>query len=266
MSLCLVSAERCSVGSPLRATVTLTANANSSAGVGSVRIQRSPAGAATWTDVCSDTTSPYSCSLNTAAGATPDGSYDFRAIMTTTAGASLTSATIANRLIDNSPVRGVDIQAANKTAGKLGKMEVGDTITLTYSVAMKASTLITGWSGTTNAALYVRLTDVGGLETTRLTTDANGNTPTGLGTFVTAGNFITTAKSATFAATAALSSGADGASIVKITLGTLTGTGLRAQTSATTLRWTPAATATNLAGTASSTAVAAESGSADRDF
>ncbi|MCA1684104.1 MAG: Ig-like domain-containing protein, partial [Actinobacteria bacterium] len=62
-------------GSPLRATITLTANANSSGGVGSVLIQRSPAGAATWTDVCTDTTSPYSCSLNTAAGVTPDGSY-----------------------------------------------------------------------------------------------------------------------------------------------------------------------------------------------
>ena len=253
-------------GSPLRATVTLTANANSSAGVGSVLIQRSPAGAATWTDVCSDTTSPYSCSLNTAGGATPDGSYDFRATMTTTAGASLTSATIANRIIDNNPVRGVDIQAANSTAGKLGKMEVGDTLTLTYSAAMKASTLIAGWSGSGNAALFVRLTDAGGLETTRLTTDANANNPTGLGTFVTAGNFIRTGRTATFAATAALSSGAGGVSIVNITLGTLSGSGLRAQAAATTLRWTPAATATNIVGTTSSTAVATESGAADRDF
>ena len=114
-------------GSPLRATITLSANANSSAGVGSVLIQRSPAGATTWTDVCGDTTSPYSCPLNTAAGATPDGSYDFRAIMTPTAGAPLTSATIANRIIDNNPARGVDIQAANTPGGKLGKMEVGDT-------------------------------------------------------------------------------------------------------------------------------------------
>ena len=254
-------------GSPLRGTVTLTANASSTGGVASVRIQRSPASAATWTDICTDTTSPYSCTLNTAAGATPDGAYDFRAIMTTTAGATLTSATVANRIIDNAVVRGVDIQAANKTGGKLGKMEAGDKLTLTYSEPMKASTLIAGWSGAGNANLYVRLTDAGQVETTRLTTDAAGNARPGLGTYVSGGNFLRTNRTVVFAATAALTSAAGGGSIVTITLGSVaSGSGLRTQSSSTTLRWTPSATATDLAGIPCSAALVSETGTADRDF
>ena len=145
-------------------------------------------------------------------------------------------------------------------------MEVGDTLTLTYSVAMKPSTLIAGWSGSGTAALYVRLTDVGGLETTRLTTDLAGSIPTGLGTFVTGRNFISAGKTAVFAATAVLSSAAGGGSVVTITLNTLSSGTLRIQSSSTTLRWTPAATATDMAGAAISTSVAPESGTADRDF
>jgi hypothetical protein len=253
--------------SPLRATVTLTANASSTGGVASVRIQRSPASAATWTDICTDPTSPFTCSLNTAAGATPDGAYDFRAIMTTSAGATLTSATVANRIIDNLVVRGVDIQAANKAGGKLGKLEAGDTLTLTYSVPMKASTLIAGWPGTGNANLYVRLTDAGQVETTRLTTDAAGNAPAGLGTYVTGGNFLRTNRTVAFAATAALTSAAGGGSIVTITLGSVaSGSGLRTQSSPTSLKWTPSATGTDLAGNACSASLVTETGAADRDF
>ena len=255
-------------GSPLRATVTLRANANSSGGVAAVAIQRAPAGAATWTTVCSAPSAPYSCSLNTAAGATPDGSYDFRAIMTTTSGATLTSATVASRTIDNAVVSGTDIQAANKTGGKLGRMESGDVITLTYSSAMKPSTLIAGWTGAGAASLFVRATDASQVETTRFTTDSAGNTATGLGSFVTGGNFVRTNRAVAFAASATLSTGAGGGSVVTITLGAVSvGSGNeRTQSSATTLKWTPSATATDVSGIASSTSVVTESGAADRDF
>ena len=75
-------------GAFLRGTVTLPANANALGGVASVRIQRSKAGATTWTDVCTDTTSPYACAFDTTTAATPDGAYDLRAIMTSDLGAS----------------------------------------------------------------------------------------------------------------------------------------------------------------------------------
>ncbi|MEX2103572.1 MAG: Ig-like domain-containing protein, partial [Gaiellaceae bacterium] len=88
-------------GANLGGTVSLTASAadTGGSGVANVKIQRSPAGLGTWTDVCTDTTSPYSCSFDTTA--VVDGLYDFRAISTDNAGNSTTSATIANRRVDN---------------------------------------------------------------------------------------------------------------------------------------------------------------------
>ena len=70
----------------------------------------------------------------------------------------------------------------------------------------------------------------------------------------------------TFASAATLSSAAGGGSIVTIVLGTAAGTGLRTQSAAVTMKWTPAAAATDLAGSASSTAPVTETGTLDRDF
>ena len=187
--------------------------------------------------------------------------------MTTTAGATVTSATVANRTIDNSAVRGVDIQATNDTGGKAGKMQIGDKLTLTYSEVMKASTLITGWSGVTPAILFVRLTDAGQVETTRLTIDAAGIFATGLGSFVTGGNFVRANRTVVFTATATLTTGAGGGSVVTITLGAVaSGSGLRTQSSSTSLKWTPSATATDIAGNPCSTSLVTETGTADKDF
>jgi hypothetical protein len=95
-------------GTPLNGTVPLGASASDAgSGVQSVTIERSPAGANTWTTVCVDSGSPYSCSLDTTAGPTPDGLYDFRARASDNAGNSATSSSVTNRQIDNSPPTGV---------------------------------------------------------------------------------------------------------------------------------------------------------------
>ncbi len=85
----------------LRGTVTLGATSTDTggSGVASVSIQRSPAGANTWTTVCADATFAYSCSLTTTT--LSDGMYDFRAVSTDNAGNVATSATVSNRRIDN---------------------------------------------------------------------------------------------------------------------------------------------------------------------
>ena len=57
-------------GTPLRSTVILNAVATSDRGITSVVFQTSPAGANTWTTVCTDNGSPYSCSWDTTASAT----------------------------------------------------------------------------------------------------------------------------------------------------------------------------------------------------
>jgi hypothetical protein len=87
-------------GTPLRATVSLSATATDSGmGVSTVTIQRSAAGAAAWVDVCTDSSSPYNCPLDTTQLA--DGSYDLRAVARDTAGNSRASATVGARVIDN---------------------------------------------------------------------------------------------------------------------------------------------------------------------
>ena len=86
-------------GSPLRGSVTLSATASSLAGIQSVRIQRLRAGTSTWTDVCTDTDAPHSCALDTTA--LLNELYSFRAIATDGFARTTTSATVANREIDN---------------------------------------------------------------------------------------------------------------------------------------------------------------------
>jgi hypothetical protein len=87
-------------GTPLSGSITLGATATDigGSGVASVVIQRSPAGAGTWTDICTDSAFPYSCSFDTSS--VGDALYDFRAVGTDVAGNSANS-TVTNRRIDN---------------------------------------------------------------------------------------------------------------------------------------------------------------------
>ena len=67
-------------GTPMTGTKALTATATDAVGVASVSFQRSPAGAGTWTQICLDATTAYTCSFDTTA--VTDGSYDMRAVAT----------------------------------------------------------------------------------------------------------------------------------------------------------------------------------------
>lgn len=103
-------------GSPITGTVTLTATAtDATSGVVSVRFERSPAGAGTWSALCTATAAPYTCAWDTRTVA--DGLYDLRVVATDAAGNQRTSAVVADRRVDNdgptvaladpgSPVRG----------------------------------------------------------------------------------------------------------------------------------------------------------------
>ena len=70
------------VDTPLTGTVALSATASSNRGVAYVKFQYAPSGTTDWVDVCTDTTSAYSCPWNTTAVA--DGTYDVRAYATDT--------------------------------------------------------------------------------------------------------------------------------------------------------------------------------------
>jgi Bacterial Ig domain len=87
-------------GTPLKGTLSISATGtDGGSGVANVKVQRSPAGAGTWTDICTDASSPYSCSWDTTAVA--DGLYDLRSVSTDNAGNSTNSSTVTNRRVDN---------------------------------------------------------------------------------------------------------------------------------------------------------------------
>jgi hypothetical protein len=241
-------------GSPLTGTVTIntsTPTDTGGSGVASVAIQRSPAGAGTWTTICTDTTATYSCSLDTTTLA--DGLFDFRAIATDNAGNSTTSATVANRQITNPPTA-VDIQTAN--GGTLGRPDSGDTITYTFSEPMRATSFLAGWTGA-STAVSVRLTQAATDTMTIFNAANTAQLPFGS---VTIGTGHVTA-SAVLNATMVMS----GNTIV-VTLGTLVSGTVATSAANVTMVWTPSAAALDVAGNAMSTTARTETGAADREF
>ncbi|WP_082641923.1 Ig-like domain-containing protein [Pseudarthrobacter enclensis] len=257
-------------GEYLTGTVPLTASANSPAGISSVRIQSAPAGTATWTTRCTITTGPYTCAWNTTTVA--DGLYDFRAILLEPTGRETTSATLASRRVDNSPLRGADVQAVNGT-GTAGRLDAGDVLTFTYSQQVNPGSVTSGWNG---AALPVtlRLRDGNllGLGNGADTIDLQRTGGTvNLGTLNTKGNFAKSRKTVTFNATmTATTVTVNGIprTAVSVTLGSVASgaSSLRTVSTAASMVWSPTAAVTSLAGVPSSTAPATETGALDRDF
>jgi hypothetical protein len=258
-------------GAYLSGTVALNATANSTAGVTSVRIDRAPSGTSTWTTVCTDTTSPYSCSLNTTTLA--DGLYDFRATLVDGAGRTTVSATMAARRIDNTPLKAYDVQATNGGA-RVGRLDTGDKLTFTYTDQVNLATVMTGWTGS-SIAVSLRLRDgnvvSSGLGGNNDTVDVlTGSTVLNLGSVNLKSNFIKNGKSAVFAATMVASTttvNGTTATVVTVTVGTMTsGSGLRSTTSSQSSVWTPSVAALDTGGRPCSAAPATELGTLDKDF
>jgi chitinase len=243
-------------GSPLSATVTLNATAtDGGSGVLNVKIQRAPTGTSTWTDICTDTTSPYSCSWNTTG--VGDGGYDLRSITTDNAGNATTSSTVSNRVVDNTAPTASDIQTTN--GGTAGRPDSGDTVTFTYSEQMLTTSILAGWNGT-STAVTVRINNNTNNDQLEIWNAANNARLPLTNTFVTLnGNFVT--SSATLNGTMVQ----NGASIT-ITLGSLTGGAVRTENTAAALSWPSSTTATDPAGTACTGNTVSESGAADTDF
>ena len=246
-------------GSPLRQTVALNATSTDTGGSGvlNVKIQRAPTGTTTWTDICTDGSSPYSCSWDTTGVAA--GGYDLRAVATDNAGNVTNSTTVVNRVVDNTAPTATDIQAVNGGA-TVGKPEANDTITFTYSEQMAPASILAGWNGT-STAVTVRINNSGGNDTLEIWNSANNALLPLTGSAVTLnGNYVT--ASAVFTATMAQSGAA-----ITVTLGTLSsGTPTTAGGAGAAMSWTPSATATDVAGNPCTTTAATESGTADKEF
>lgn len=255
-------------GAYLSGTVALIADAHSTAGVASVEIDRAPAGTTTWTSVCTTTISPYTCSFDTTK--VTDGLYDFRAVLTSSLARVTTSTTLSSRRIDNSPLRGYNVQPLPGGATN-GKLDSGDTLRLTYSKQVNLSTITSGWTGTA-LAVTVRLRDGGllGLSSNDDTVDVLlGSTVINLGSVDLRGNYINSKKTATFNATmTASTTTVNGvtATLVTVSVGSQVSGGGLPTGPAVNPVWTPSTTATDLLGHACSGAPVTELGLATKAF
>jgi len=242
-------------GTPIAGTRNLTATATDAVGVVSVSFQRSPAGAATWTQICSDATSAYTCSFDTTAVA--DGSYDLRVVAVDAAGNQGISV-IAARVVDNPP-RGVDVQAGNGGA-PTGQLQPGDWIRLTWSEPILPASVLAGWTGASQA---IRVSVVNSANNDQMDfRNSTGATRLPLVNSATdlklGGNFVS--ATATFNATMVRSG-----NMITVTLGTRI-SGTVSTAAAGTMTWRPSATATDATGNASTTTMVTESGAVDADF
>ena len=256
-------------GAELAGTVALQARANSTAGVTQVVIQRAPNGGSTWTDICTVAAAPYACSWNTTTVA--NGLYDLRAVLTDGTGKTTTSTVVGARRVDNSPLRGADVQAANG-GGTAGRLEAGDTITFAYSRTVQLSTVTSGWSGTA-LPVTVRLRDGAalGLGSTGDSLDVQrAGGAVNLGLVNLREDYLRSGKTVTFNATmTATTVTVNGVPQTQVTvsLGTpASGKGLRTVSKPAAMTWAPSAAVLDTSGNACATTPVTESGALDREF
>jgi len=252
-------------GSLLSGTVTVDLNANSSSGVSSVTVQRAVTGSSTYTDICTDSTSPYACSWDT--NGVADGTYDLRAVMAQGDGAVLTSAVVTTS-VSNTSLKGADVQTVNGGAAS-GKLESGDKIMFTFSEQVDPASISAGWDGAAKTIL-ARIKDGtlvgGGTTADQFTVDS-----VNLGVVGLNGDFVKARKNVALTSTMTIATqSVNGVSRSVITI-TLNASPTAADVSvaaaaAAAMTWTPSSSAKNLAGQACSTAAVAEPGSVDKDF
>lgn len=257
-------------GTYLSGSVTLRADASSTAGVTRVAVQWAPRGGSAWTDVCTVATTPYACVWDTTVMAT--GSYDLRAVLTDGAGKTTTSAVLTDRRIDNSPLRALDVQTENGGV-VAGRLDVGDLVTFTYSRTVQPATLRTGWTGATPLAVTVRLRDgkaVGTGNNADVVDVMVGNQVLPLGSVNLRSDYIQPNRTATFAGTLTMSTevvaGLD-RSVITMTVGSpINNNGLRTASAPNAMVWTPSTSVLDLQGAPCAATPAVESGPADREF
>jgi hypothetical protein len=225
-------------GSPLRATTTIYATASDGGGIANVVIQRKPSSGSTWTTICTDASSPYSCAWNTT-GVT-DGSYDLRATATDNFGRTATS-TVTGRVVDNTgPRAGAVTSASGGTAGTLGN---GDTLTFTFTEAIAPASLVTGWAGASRPVSI--FFDRGASTTSVAVTDTATGSTVPIGTVAFTGRFVNNGG-ATFNATMSVS----GAALTLTLSGTATQGSVRNDAVPAAIAWTNTTTVTDIAGNA----------------
>ncbi len=244
-------------GAYLRGTVALSATATDPAGVQSVVFERRAVGSTgSWTAICTDNSTPYTCSFNTT-GVT-DGSYDVRARAIDVLSHASTS-TVSAKQVDNTKPAAAAVDSGNGGATP-GRLEAGDWLRLTWTEPIAPASVLPGWDGSA-VAIRVELQNVNGKDEMDLWNAAGTthlNIVDDLADLKLNANYVTTAG--WFNATMTRSGAA-----ITVTLGTRISGTLNTATAAS-ITWKPSILATDLAGNASTATQISESGAADVDF
>lgn len=196
----------------------------------------------------------------TANSALAAGTYTYSITMTDVEGNSRTQ-TGFSVVVDNTAPAASDVQTANG-GSIVGRADIGDSITYTFSEQMDPNSILSGWTGA-STNVVVRLNQVTGNDTVTIYNSANA-TQLPFGT-LQLGRSDYTSSNRTFGATGTPSTMVMSGSTITITLGTQSGAATTAAGTGT-MNWTPSASAQDRAGNACSTSAKAETGAADKEF
>jgi hypothetical protein len=189
------------------------------------------------------------------------GTDSFTVKMADTAGtATITSYSVT---VDDTAPHASDIQTANVAGGTVGKAELGDSMTLTYSEAIDPNTVQSGWSGASTPVI-IKIVDGGNSDDTLQVLNASTSAVLPFGT-IDLGRKDYVSQTITFGLSGTASTMVQSGATITLTLGTPSAAATTAAGNGT-MTWTPSATVTDNAGNATSTTAATESGTADKDF
>jgi len=183
-------------------------------------------------------------------------------ITATDAGSRSATTNTWSVVVDNTVPTASDIQAVNG-GSIVGRAEIGDTITYTFSEPIEPNSILAGWTGA-STSVVLRLND-GGLGSDTVTIFNAANTaqlPLGSVSLAQTGY---TSANRTFGATGTASTMVMSGNAITITLGTQSGAATTASANGT-MVWTPSATATDRAGNAETTTTRNESNPNDKEF
>jgi hypothetical protein len=174
-------------------------------------------------------------------------------------------------VVDDTAPTAVDVQSTNVSGGTVGHLDLGDTLTLTFSGVMDPYSILAGWTGAATA-VQVALVDGGGTTSDYLVVYNTAASPvqiplgtiyldspnylkTGTGNYVTFG--------ATGSGTASTITRSGGA--ITVALGTPSAATSTNSTAAA-MSWTPSTAATDIAGNPVTATAATQSGTVHANF
>ncbi len=211
----------------------------------------------------------YRSAIETAATTLSAGSKSYT--ITSTDKAANAGTQSFTTVVDNTQPTAIDVQSTNVSGGTVGRVDKGDTLTLTYSDVIDPYSILAGWTGATTT-VQVALVDGGGTTNDYLQIYNPDATPSQLnqlplGTIYLPPGYITSGTYVAYGLTgsATPSTMTRNGSSITITMGTVSGSPSISTTTAA-MTWAPSTSATDIAGNAAAATNATQSGAHHVNF